>query len=55
MNIEILFLPKFCGGEIYPRFRKLQNEAKINTKHAQHKPNILISIKAAVAIWTEDK
>lgn len=39
INIENFFLQKFCGGEFYPRFRKLLNNAIINTNQANNKPN----------------
>lgn len=53
INIETLFRPNFSGGAFYPRLRKQLNQAKIYTNHAHNKPNKLIEIKGAVAIWPE--
>lgn len=53
MNIETFLLLKFCGGSFYPRFRKLLNEAKINTNNSNNKRNTSAAIKSAVAIWAE--
>lgn len=54
-DAEFSFFLNLCGGEFFPKFRKQLNDVKINTNHEQHKPNTPVAIKAAVAIWPEEK